>query len=123
MNKDISSAPQATGAHEAFINMFAGPLTGTDIWLMVGFFGQAFFFMRFLVQWVVSEKNGRSVIPDVFWYFSLGGGVILLTYAIHRQDPVFIMGQSIGLFVYIRNIMLVHRERKLSAALDRASET
>jgi len=109
-----------TAAHDAVLNIFSGPMTGEDIWLMVGFFGQAFFFMRFLVQWLISEKNGRSVIPDVFWYFSLGGGIVLLTYAVHRQDPVFIMGQGIGLFVYIRNIMLVHKERKMAAVIDSA---
>lgn len=103
-------------AHHAFLDMFSGPLTHTDLWLMIGFFGQSLFFMRFLVQWIVSEKNKKSTIPDVFWYFSLGGGCILLFYAIHRQDPVFIMGQGIGLFVYVRNIMLVHRERRMNAA-------
>ena len=107
-------------AHHAFMEMFTGPLTSADIWLIIGFAGQSLFFMRFLVQWVVSEKNKKSTIPDVFWYFSLGGGCILLFYAIHRQDPVFILGQSIGLFVYVRNIMLVHRERRMSA--ERAAE-
>lgn len=104
-------SPSAS-AHHAVLSLFSGPITSGDLWLMVGFGGQVLFFMRFLVQWIVSEKTGKSVIPDVFWYFSLGGGAILLTYAIHKQDPVFIMGQSVGLMVYIRNIMLVMRERK-----------
>ncbi|MBU6234595.1 MAG: lipid-A-disaccharide synthase N-terminal domain-containing protein [Alphaproteobacteria bacterium] len=104
-----------TAAHHAVLSIFDGPLTGDDIWLIIGFLGQALFFGRFLVQWIVSEKKGRSVIPDVFWYFSLGGGLVLMVYAIHRQDPVFIMGQSVGLFVYVRNIMLVWRERRKTA--------
>lgn len=103
-------------AHHAVASLFAGPITFDDMWLAIGFAGQVLFFMRFLVQWIVSEKNGRSVIPDVFWYFSLGGGIVLLTYAIHRQDPVFIMGQSVGLLVYVRNIMLLWREKKTNAA-------
>lgn len=105
----MSSKP---AAHDAVASLFSGPITFDDMWLAIGFAGQILFFMRFLVQWIVSEKSGKSVIPDVFWYFSLGGGLVLLTYAIHRQDPVFIMGQSIGLVVYIRNIMLVMRERR-----------
>lgn len=106
----------ASGAHHAVLSMFSGPMTGDDIWLIIGFAGQILFFMRFLVQWVVSEKSGKSVIPDVFWYFSLGGGLVLCAYALKRQDPVFIMGQSIGIFVYIRNIMLIWRERRAQAA-------
>lgn len=98
-------------AHHAVASLFSGPITGDDMWLAIGLAGQILFFMRFLVQWLVSEKTGKSVIPDVFWYFSLGGGLVLLTYALHKQDPVFIMGQSIGLVVYVRNIMLVLRER------------
>jgi lipid-A-disaccharide synthase-like uncharacterized protein len=89
--------------------------TNEIIWLAIGLIGQTLFFMRFLIQWVVSEKNKRSVIPDVFWYFSLGGGLILLTYAIHRQDIVFTLGQSIGVFVYIRNIMLVRKTNATAA--------
>ncbi|MCB1539253.1 MAG: lipid-A-disaccharide synthase N-terminal domain-containing protein [Rhodospirillales bacterium] len=85
-------------------------------WLVIGFLGQALFFMRFVVQWIVSEKSGRSVVPEVFWYFSLGGGLILFVYAVHRHDPVFMLGQGVGLFVYIRNIMLVHRHKQTRAA-------
>lgn len=68
--------------------------------------------MRFLAQWVVSEKEKRSVVPEVFWYFSMGGGVILLIYAIGRKDPVFIIGQLTGLFIYMRNIYFIWREKK-----------
>lgn len=81
-------------------------------WLTIGFIGQALFSMRFLVQWLSSERQGRSVVPVEFWYFSLAGGVTLLSYAIHRADPVFIIGQLTGLFIYGRNLQLVVRERR-----------
>ena len=86
------------------------------IWLAVGFLGQAFFSMRFLVQWIASERRKESVIPIYFWYFSIGGGLTLLTYAVHRQDPVFILGQAAGLFVYSRNLYLIHRKREPATA-------
>ena len=79
-------------------------------WLVLGFVGQALFSMRFLIQWIYSEKHKRSIIPTAFWYFSLGGGLTLLSYAILRQDPVFILGQGMGLFVYVRNLMLIRKE-------------
>ncbi|RFF29508.1 lipid-A-disaccharide synthase N-terminal domain-containing protein [Wenzhouxiangella sediminis] len=85
------------------------------IWLAVGFLGQALFSARFLVQWVVSERARRSVVPLAFWLFSLGGGVTLLVYAIHRQDPVFIVGQASGLLIYTRNLMLIRGERRREA--------
>lgn len=85
------------------------------LWLGIGFFGQAMFFMRFFVQWIASERSKRSVIPNAFWYFSLAGGVILLSYAIYRQDPVFILGQFTGLFIYIRNLMLLRNQAKPTA--------
>lgn len=84
-----------------------------SLWLIVGLAGQALFFSRFLVQWVVSEKKGRSVVPLSFWYLSLGGGILLLTYAIHLGDPVFILGQTVGGFVYIRNLILLRRRGKM----------
>ncbi len=82
------------------------------IWLGIGFMGQALFSMRFLIQWISSEKQKKSVIPIAFWYFSLGGGVTLLSYAIFRLDPVFIVGQAGGLLVYSRNLYFVYRERR-----------
>lgn len=85
------------------------------IWLAVGFAGQAFFFSRFLVQWLASEKAGRSIIPMAFWYLSLGGGCLLLVYAIYRKDPVFIVGQSTGAFIYLRNIWLRIKEHAETA--------
>lgn len=82
----------------------------TTIWVVVGFLGQSLFFMRFFVQWLASEKEGRSVIPTAFWYFSLLGGLTLFSYALWRKDPVFIIGQGTGLFIYLRNIYFVRRE-------------
>jgi lipid-A-disaccharide synthase-like uncharacterized protein len=79
---------------------------------MIGIAGQACFFLRFAVQWVASERVGRSVIPRAFWYFSILGSVVILSYAIWRQDPVFIIGQSTGLFIYIRNLVLIEREER-----------
>lgn len=81
------------------------------IWLIIGFVGQALFFMRFFLQWIASERAKKSVIPDLFWYFSLAGGSVLLAYAIYRQDPVFILGQGLGLFIYLRNIYFVRKTR------------
>jgi lipid-A-disaccharide synthase-like uncharacterized protein len=82
------------------------------IWLAVGFLGQGLFSARFIVQWLKSEKLKKSVVPLAFWYFSLGGGLVLLAYAIHRTDPVFIVGQAAGVFIYLRNLHLIHRERR-----------
>lgn len=76
-------------------------------WIFIGFCGQTLFFMRFFVQWIASERQRRSVIPVTFWYFSLAGGVVLLAYAIWRADPVFIVGQASGLFIYGRNLYFV----------------
>ena len=80
-------------------------------WVAVGFIGQSLFFMRFFFQWIYSERARRSVIPEIFWYFSFGGGAVLLSYAIYRADPVFIVGQSTGLLIYSRNIYFVWREK------------
>jgi lipid-A-disaccharide synthase-like uncharacterized protein len=82
------------------------------IWLAVGFLGQGLFSARFIVQWLKSEKLKKSVVPLAFWYFSLGGGLVLLAYAIHRTDPVFIVGQAAGVFIYLRNLHLIQRERR-----------
>lgn len=81
-----------------------------EVWLALGFLGQACFASRFLVQWLVSERAGRSVVPRAFWYLSIAGGSIVLCYAIWRRDPVFIVGQSAGLLVYLRNLILLRRE-------------
>ena len=87
-------------------------------WLILGFLGQALFSMRFLIQWIYSEKNKRSMIPTAFWYFSLAGGLTLLSYAVLREDPVFIVGQGAGLFIYMRNLMLIRKEVEMKAELD-----
>jgi len=79
------------------------------LWLAWGFVGQAIFSFRFLVQWIASERRGKSVVPGAFWWLSLAGGVILLLYAVHRRDPVFIVGQAAGLVVYGRNVVLLRR--------------
>ena len=78
------------------------------LWLGIGLLGQALFSARFLVQWIASERSRRSVVPTMFWYFSLAGGLTLLAYAIHRLDPVFILGQGAGLVVYARNLYFIH---------------
>ena len=80
-------------------------------WLILGFSAQALFFTRFLVQWIASERAGRSVVPLAFWYLSISGSLLLLFYAVHRMDPVFIAGQSMGTLIYTRNIVLIRREK------------
>ncbi len=84
---------------------------GSPIWLIIGFFGQVLFSARFLVQWLYSERLRKSVVPVAFWFLSIGGSLTLLAYAIHRRDPVFILGQSMGIFIYTRNLMLIRRTR------------
>jgi lipid-A-disaccharide synthase-like uncharacterized protein len=87
-----------------------------DWWVLLGFAAQAFFTARFAVQWLASERAGKSVIPIAFWWCSIGGGLLLLVYALYRRDPVFILGQGFGVFVYLRNLQFVLRERKQRAA-------
>jgi lipid-A-disaccharide synthase-like uncharacterized protein len=87
----------------------------STLWLEVGLLGQAMFFSRFFVQWLASERAKRSVFPMSFWYLSLAGGVLLLVYAIWRQDPVFILGQTTGAAIYLRNIRLRQREKHVAA--------
>jgi lipid-A-disaccharide synthase-like uncharacterized protein len=86
--------------HDVFIIKFDG-------WVVLGFVAQAFFTMRFVVQWIASERARRSVMPVAFWFFSIGGGVLLLIYALYRRDPVFIAGQALGLVVYVRNLYFI----------------
>jgi lipid-A-disaccharide synthase-like uncharacterized protein len=86
--------------------------TAELLWIFAGLAGQLMFSMRFIVQWIVSEKARASIIPEAFWYFSCGGGVLLLAYAIYRLDPVFILGQAAGLAIYSRNIYFVRRGRR-----------
>jgi lipid-A-disaccharide synthase-like uncharacterized protein len=86
-------------------------MSEATLWLLFGFVGQALFAMRFIVQWVHSERQGRSVIPVAFWYFSLLGAAVLSVYAGHLGDPVFFFGQLLALIIYVRNLQLIRRER------------
>jgi lipid-A-disaccharide synthase-like uncharacterized protein len=83
-----------------------------NAWVLLGFLAQAFFTARFVVQWLASERAGKSVIPLSFWLLSIGGGLLLFVYALYRRDPVFIAGQGFGVFVYLRNLYFVLRERR-----------
>lgn len=83
-------------------------------WVIIGLGGQMLFTARFLIQWIASERAARSTVPVAFWWFSMGGGAVLLSYAIHRGDPVFILGQSMGVFIYARNLWLIRREKHLA---------
>jgi len=87
-------------------------VTNMDLAVIVGLVGQALFTARFLVQWLASERAGRSVIPVSFWFLSIGGGLLLLAYALYKRDPVFILGQSLGTFIYLRNLTFVFREKR-----------
>jgi lipid-A-disaccharide synthase-like uncharacterized protein len=89
--------------------MSSGISTG---WLIVGFVGQFVFFMRFLVQWIYSEIRRESLIPIAFWYFSIVGSLTLLSYALYRRDPVFIVGQMFGVVVYGRNLYLIYSKKR-----------
>ena len=96
--------------HEVFV--------GTVDWaILLGYVAQAMFAMRFVVQWIASERAGHSVIPMAFWVFSIGGGLMLLGYALYRKDPVFIIGQAFGVFVYLRNLQFVLRDRGSAPAM------
>ena len=79
--------------------------------LIVGFVGQGLFASRFIIQWIYSEKKGKSHIPIIFWYLSIFGGIGLLTYAIFRKDPVIIVGQTFGIFIYVRNLFLIYNKK------------
>ena len=81
-------------------------------WVLFGLAGQLLFMSRFIVQWLASERAGRSVVPVLFWYFSISGGLVLFAYGIWRRDPVIVLGQSIGLVVYSRNLWLIHGEKR-----------
>ncbi|MAI83539.1 MAG: hypothetical protein CMM91_01200 [Rickettsiales bacterium] len=82
------------------------------IWMIIGFIGQIIFASRFLIQWIVSERASKSIIPNIFWWISIVGSLILLSYAIHKQDPVFILGQSCGFLIYSRNLYLIKKGKK-----------
>ncbi|MBD3221033.1 lipid A biosynthesis protein [bacterium] len=104
------------------LDSLAGLPLHEKIWLGVGLFGQLCFASRFVVQWISSELKRRSHVPEAFWYLSLAGGLILLSYAIHRRDPVFILGQSMGAVIYVRNIVLIHDEKRRARTGPTAEE-
>ncbi|MEK7137948.1 MAG: lipid-A-disaccharide synthase N-terminal domain-containing protein [Patescibacteria group bacterium] len=87
-----------------------------NFWTLFGFFGQVLFFLRFLAQWIHSERVGRSEIPVYFWYFSIAGGIIILIYSFHIKDLVFIIGQSLALVIYVRNVVLIKKESRQTAS-------
>ncbi len=87
-------------------------------WLVIGFAAQFLFSIRFFIQWIYSEKHKKSVMPDLFWHFSLAGGIALLLYAIHQRDPVFILGQGSGILIYLRNLYFLHQEKTRKKRLN-----
>jgi len=95
------------------LTWFSSHLT---LWTLIGLFGQGLFMMRFVVQWIASERVKQSIVPEVFWYFSLGGGIILFIYAIHQQDIVFMLGQGLGLTIYLRNIYFIRKKGRSAHA-------
>lgn len=84
-------------------------LDASAAWGVAGFLGQALFGARFLVQWLCSERQHRSVVPRLFWYLSVAGGVLVLSYAIHRREIVFILGEVVTLLIFLRNVQWLHR--------------
>ncbi|HOQ04881.1 MAG TPA: lipid-A-disaccharide synthase N-terminal domain-containing protein [Anaerohalosphaeraceae bacterium] len=106
--KEWPSAPVEYPSVEA---VFPPWLTMELLWVVFGLAAQTLFFLRFFVQWIASEKAGQSVVPVVFWWFSLAGGLMLLVYSLYRRDPVFIFGQSAGVFIYLRNLWLIYKQR------------
>lgn len=93
-------------------NWWLSTPTSEKIWLSLGFLAQIMFSMRFIVQWIASEKARRSIVPETFWYFSLVGGAMLFAYAIYRMDPVFMLGQGMGLVIYARNIYFIREHHR-----------
>ena len=93
-------------------------MTQEQIWLVIGFIGQTVFASRFLIQWIVSERASKSIIPNIFWWISIVGSLILLSYAIHKQDPVFIVGQSCGFLIYSRNLYLIRKTKRNQKKAD-----
>ena len=91
---------------------WASVSTTEFVWLCIGFLAQLMFSMRFIIQWIASERARRSIVPEAFWYFSLVGGLMLFAYAIYRLDPVFMLGQGLGLFIYARNLQLILGAKK-----------
>jgi len=106
--QDFATARRATRSAESLLNPW--------LWLILGFVGQGLFCARFVVQWLASEKKGRSVVPVSFWYLSIVGSLIVLCYALLRWDAVFILAYAFNSLIYVRNLMLIHRPRQAAAA-------
>lgn len=102
--------------------MFDVENTAEIIWIGLGFAAQAMFGLRFIVQWLCSERAGKSVVPVVFWHFSVLGGTLMLSYAVYRWDPVFMLGQAMGLAIYLRNLWLIYRGGAVGEEIASASE-
>ncbi len=92
-------------------------VTRLDWWVILGLIAQGLFTMRFVVQWIASERAGHSVVPTAFWFLSIGGGLLLLVYALYRKDAVFIAGQAFGVFVYLRNLYFVLRDHRATTVV------
>lgn len=107
---------------DALATWWANTSVTEIVWLMVGFTAQLMFSMRFIVQWIASERAQQSIVPEIFWYFSFAGGLMLFAYAIYRADPVFILGQGTGLMIYARNIHFIWREKTLAGEQEGSSE-
>ena len=101
---------------------WANTSTTEMVWLTVGFAAQLMFSMRFIVQWIASERARQSIVPEVFWYFSFAGGAMLFAYAVYRVDPVFILGQGTGLLIYARNIHFIWRQKRTNAEEQRSQK-
>lgn len=100
-----------------FLDKWLAEFGDIPVWLLVlGLIGQSIFFTRFLVQWIASERAGRSVVPDAFWWISIGGSLLVLVYGVLRAEPILILGQSMGTLIYTRNLMLIHRVKKQGSA-------
>jgi lipid-A-disaccharide synthase-like uncharacterized protein len=92
-----------------------------DFWLAFGILAQLFFTARFLVQWISSERAGKSVIPMAFWFFSMGGGLMTLVYGVVKREPIIIIGQALSIVIYVRNIMLIVKERSARRAAAKSA--
>jgi len=104
------------------ITKWSGMSTVNKLWEIFGFLGQAAFASRFIVQWIVSERAKRSIIPTYFWFLSILGGLILFIYAIHINSAVFIVGQGSGLIVYSRNLVLINKHKKSTTEIKEQSK-
>ncbi len=102
---------------------WANTSTTELIWLCIGFLAQLMFSMRFIIQWIASERAKRSIVPEAFWYFSLLGGAMLFAYAVYRVDPVFMLGQGLGLFIYARNVQMIRGAKSAGDTTASLAET